>query len=179
MVLLAASVERVGVSRMRDLSLHILHIGKCGGNKDKPPPYYLAHDTVFIGVCFWLGVTVEKICHLFLCPSSSPTPPPLTLSLLIFLPDHIVSPVVIQGVAADELNHCQPQGQVVAGEIGQIMEPYLVRHGAVETVTVAPETGVQCTVYCTVYCVRCTAQLCTQCGKCSDFGSLLGASINT
>jgi hypothetical protein len=68
---------------------------------------------------------------------------------------------------------------VVAGEIGQIMEPYLVRHGAVETVTVAPETGVQCTVYCTVYCVRCTAQFCTQCGKCSDFGSLLGASINT
>ena len=153
-----------------------------GARRINHPPYYLAHDTVFIGVFFRLGVTVEKSCHLFLCPSSSPTPPPLTLSLLIFLTDHIVSPVGIQGVAADELYHCQPQGQVVARKIGQIMEPYLVRHGAVETVTVAPETRpgyqqvvvnkVPCIMYIQVYNVRCTAQCCTQRGKCSDFGSI-------
>ena len=134
-----ALVKSSGLSHLRgwpfngsDFSLQILHIGKCRARRINHPPYYLAHDTVFIGVCFWLGVTVEKICHLFLCPSSSPTPPPLTLSFLIFLPDHIVSPVGIQGVAADELYHCQPQGQVVTGEIGQIMKPYLVCHGAVE-----------------------------------------------
>ena len=113
---------------------------------------YLAHDTLGVGVLAGPRVPLHELGHAPVCPL--PPPPPLhrRLPLLLLLaPHHLVPPL---GPLEHE-RHCPDDGHaelvVVSREVkGQVMEPDLVRHGSVETITV---TAVN--VRCTLSSVRC------------------------